>query len=152
MKKFFFLFLLFLMAKPISASRTSMPSDMPKLYETECASCHMAFPPGLLNEKSWLNLMSGLSEHFDTDASLDEKDNTQITNWLKKNSATRKKYRELAPDNRITKTSWFIRKHDEVKIEVWKRSGVKSPSNCMACHEDASRGIFNEDKIRIPEK
>jgi hypothetical protein len=152
MKKFLIFLLLFFSVMPVSAAKMLMPLDMPKLYETECASCHMAYPPGLLSEKNWLNVMNELSKHFDTDASLDEKEKTQISNWLRKNSATRQKYKEIAPNNRITKTSWFIRKHDEVRGDVWKRSGVKSPSNCLACHEDASRGIFNEDKIRIPEK
>jgi len=27
---------------------------------------------------------------------------------------------------------------------------VGSPANCVACHADAERGDFNEDKVRIP--
>ena len=144
--------LMALLAIPASAAKMGMPSDAPKSYEAECASCHMAYPPGLLGQKSWQNIMSSLDKHFATDASLDPKTQTEITQWLMKNAATREKYSALAPENRITKTSWFIRKHDEVRSDVWKRAGVKSPANCAACHVDAAKGDFNEDRVRIPSK
>ena len=137
---------------PVSASNMGIPAGAPKSYEAECASCHMAYPPGLLGQKSWQNIMSGLDKHFGTDASLDPKTQTEITQWIMKNAATKEKYSALAPENRITKTSWFIRKHDEVRPDVWKRAGVKSPANCSACHADATKGDFNEDRVRIPAK
>jgi nitrate/TMAO reductase-like tetraheme cytochrome c subunit len=134
------------------AAKMPMPADAPASYEAECASCHMAYPPGLLSEQSWKNVMSSLSKHFGTDASVDAKTQAEITNWLIKNAATRQKYSETAPENRITKTSWFIRKHDEVRPDVWKRAGIKSPANCGACHIDAAKGVFSENNIRIPAK
>jgi nitrate/TMAO reductase-like tetraheme cytochrome c subunit len=134
------------------AAKMPMPADAPASYEAECASCHMAYPPGLLSEQSWKNVMSSLSKHFGTDASVDAKTQAEITNWLTKNAATRQKYSETAPENRITKTSWFIRKHDEVRPDVWKRAGIKSPANCGACHIDAAKGVFSENNIRIPAK
>lgn len=152
MKTYFLIPLLALLAMPASASKMGMPADAPKSYEAECASCHMAYPPGLLGQKSWQNIMSGLDKHFGTDASLDPKTQTEITQWLMKNAATKEKYSALAPENRITKTSWFIRKHDEVRADVWERTGVKSPANCSACHADAAKGDFNEDRVRIPTK
>lgn len=96
--------------------------------------------------------MSSLSKHFGTDASVDAKTQAEIMSWLIKNAATRQKYNETAPENRITRTSWFIRKHDEVRPNVWKRAGVKSPANCGACHIDAAKGVFSENNIRIPAK
>jgi nitrate/TMAO reductase-like tetraheme cytochrome c subunit len=140
------------MVGSVMAAKMPMPSDMPKSYEAECASCHMAYPPGLLSEKSWQNVMSGLTKHFGTDASIDEKDKTEITNWLKRNAATKQKYSELAPDNRITKTSWFVREHDEIKADVWKRPSIKSPANCGACHTTAAEGIFSERGLKVPAK
>lgn len=134
------------------AAKMPMLADAPASYEAECASCHMAYPPGLLSEQSWKNVMSSLSKHFGTDASVDAKTQAEITSWLIKNAATRQKYSETAPENRITKTSWFIRKHDEVRPDVWKRAGVKSPANCGACHIDAAKGVFSESNIRIPAK
>jgi len=44
----------------------------------------------------------------------------------------------------------FIRKHDEVRADVWKRASIKSPANCGACHIDAAKGIFSENNIKIP--
>ena len=152
MKNFSTLIAAVLVVVPAFAAKMPMPSDMPKSYEAECASCHMAYPPGLLGEKSWQNVMSSLNKHFGTDASLDAKDQKEISVWLQKNAATKQKYNEVAPDNRITKTSWFIRKHDEIKPDVWKRAGVKSPANCGACHTTAAEGIFSEKNIAIPAK
>lgn len=143
---------LLLVSSSTFAAKMAMPADVPASYEAECASCHMAYPPALLSEQSWKNLMSGLSKHFGTDASVDAKTQTEITGWLVKNAATRQKYSETAPENRITKTSWFIRKHDEVRADVWKRASIKSPANCGACHIDAAKGIFSENNIKIPAK
>ena len=152
MKTYFFLPLLVLLAMPVSAAKMAMPSDAPKSYEAECASCHMAYSPGSLGQKNWQNIMAGLDKHFGTDASIDAKTNSEITQWLLKNAATKEKYSAFAPENRITKTSWFIREHDELRADVWKRAGVKSPGNCLACHTDAANGGFSENNIRIPTK
>jgi hypothetical protein len=143
---------LLLISSPTFAGKMAMPTDMPASYEAECASCHMAYPPALLSQQSWRNVMSGLSKHFGTDASVDPKTQTELTNWLVKNATTRSKYSETAPENRITKTSWFIRKHDEVRPEVWKRASIKSPANCGACHIDAANGVFSEKNIKVPAK
>jgi nitrate/TMAO reductase-like tetraheme cytochrome c subunit len=144
-------YLLFCASSAFSA-KMPMPADAPSSYESECASCHMAYPPGLLSEQSWKNVMSGLAKHFGTDASVDAKTQTEITGWLVKNAATRQKYSETAPENRITKTTWFMRKHDELRPDVWKRAGIKSPANCGACHIDAANGVFSEKNIKIPAK
>jgi hypothetical protein len=96
--------------------------------------------------------MSSLTKHFGTDASLDSKTHAELTDWLIKNATTRQKYSKTAPENRITKTAWFIRKHDEVRPEVWKRESIKSPANCAACHIDAASGIFSEKNIKVPLK
>jgi nitrate/TMAO reductase-like tetraheme cytochrome c subunit len=152
MKKILPLFLFTLAASSAMAAKMPMPSDAPKSYEAECASCHMAYPPGLLSEKSWQNIMSDLGKHFGADASVDAKDQAEITNWLKKNAATKSKYNELAPENRITKTSWFIRKHDEIRADVWKRPSIKSPANCGACHTSATEGVFSEKNVKVPAK
>jgi nitrate/TMAO reductase-like tetraheme cytochrome c subunit len=152
MKTHLVLLFLTVFAMPVSAAKMTMPSDAPKSYEVECASCHMAYPPGLMGQKNWQNIMSSLDKHFGADASLDAKAQSEITQWLIKNAATREKYSAFAPENRITKTAWFIRKHDEVRVDVWKRAGVKSPANCSACHADAVKGDFEEGRVRIPSK
>ncbi len=150
MKNYLLLSLALLLTMPALADKAPMPSDAPKSYEAECAGCHMAYPPGLLSQKNWQNIMGGLGKHFGTDASLDAKSQTEITNWLVKHAASKYKYSALAPDNRISKSAWLIKEHDEVRAEVWKRPSVKSAANCMACHKDAASGGFNEKNLQVP--
>ena len=152
MRTNFLLCMLALLAAPVFAANMSMPSDAPKSYEAECGSCHMAYPPALLGHKNWQSIMIGLNKHFGTDASIDVTTQTEIFQWLIRNAATRQKYSALAPDNRITKSAWFIHEHDEVKADIWKRIGIKSTGNCQACHSDAATGGFSENNIRIPTK
>ncbi len=150
MKNYLLLSLALLLSMPALADKAPMPADAPKSYEAECAGCHMAYPPGLLSQKNWQNIMGSLGKHFGTDASLDAKSKTEITNWLVKHAASKYKYSALAPDNRISKSAWFIKEHDEVRAEVWKRPSVKSAANCMACHKDAASGGFNEKNLQVP--
>lgn len=152
MKKYLLLPLAFVMSMPVFAAKMTMPSDVPTAYESECASCHMAYPPSLLGQKNWQNIMSNLDKHFGTDASIDAKVQSEISQWLVKNSATKKKYSLVVPSNRITKSAWFISEHVDISTDVWKRAGVRSQANCLACHTDAATGGFNEKNIRIPNK
>jgi hypothetical protein len=121
-------------------------------YQQECAACHMAFPPGMLPAASWHNVMGSLSKHYGTDASLDDATQRELSTWLKSNAGTYKRVSEAPPENRITKTAWFLRKHrpGEVPADVWKRASVGSPANCSACHGNAAKGNFNEHEVRIP--
>ena len=124
---------------------------LPK-YKQECAACHIAYPAGMLPAASWKNLMGGLTKHFGTDASLDEASVREISGWLNTHAGTYKRVNEAPPQDRITKSAWFIRKHNEreVPADVWKRVAVGSASNCAACHTQAAQGSFSERDIRIP--
>jgi mono/diheme cytochrome c family protein len=122
---------------------------LPK-YKQECASCHVAYPPGMLPAASWQRLMKGLPQHFGTDASLDAASVQQISAWLKTNAGTNGRAREAPPQDRITRSAWFVREHDEVPAAVWKRQAVRSAANCSACHTQADQGDFNEQSVRIP--
>lgn len=119
-------------------------------YKQECAACHVAYPPGMLPAASWQRLMKGLPDHFGTDASLDAASVQQISAWLVANAATGKRAREAPPQDRITRSAWFVREHDEVPAAAWKRAAVKSAANCSACHTKADQGDFNERTVRIP--
>jgi mono/diheme cytochrome c family protein len=129
-----------------------MPATVLPLYKQECASCHTPYPPGVLPAASWKRLMGGLSKHYGTDASLDAKDLQDISGWLQAHAGTYKRVSEEPPQDRITLTAWFTRKHNarEVAPEVWKRVSVGSASNCVACHANAAQGNFNERDIKIP--
>lgn len=132
-------------------SDTARVAPLPK-YQQECAACHLAFPPGMLPAGSWQHVMGTLDKHYGTDASLDETARREISGWLKANAGTYKRVSEEPPQDRITKSAWFLRKHrdGEVPAGVWKRAAVGSPSNCAACHTNAAKGNFNEHEVRIP--
>ena len=129
-----------------------MPTQVPKAYVQECASCHMAYPPGLLPAASWQRLMGRLNQHYGSDASLDAATVQQLSTWLQTHAGTYKRARaeEPPPEDRITRSAWFERKHREVEPAVWKRAAVGSPANCMACHTRADQGDFDDDRVRIP--
>jgi hypothetical protein len=143
---------------------------LPK-YQKECASCHVAYPPGMLPAASWQRLMGNLERHFGTDASLDAASAKEIAAWLNAHAANgrsrdgdtreardhdgddHRKARRAAtavPEDRITRTAWFASEHREVPAGTWKRPAVKSAANCPACHARADQGVFDEDDVRIP--
>ena len=125
---------------------------LPK-YQQECAACHVAYPPGMLPAASWQRLMGGLGKHFGTDASLDANSAREISTWLNQHAGTYKRVTESPPQDRMTRSSWFLSKHNEreVPLAVWKRASVGSPANCAACHTQADKGSFNERDIKIPQ-
>ena len=124
---------------------------LPK-YQQECAACHVAYPPGMLPAASWQRLMGGLGKHFGTDASLDATSAREISTWLNQHAGTYKRVTEAPPQDRITRSNWFLSQHNEreVSLAVWKRTSVSSPANCAACHTQADKGSFNERDIKIP--
>ena len=119
-------------------------------YKAECSACHLVYPAGMLPALAWKNIMGGLQKHYGTDASLDAPTVMQIGKWLEANAGTYKRVSEVPPDNRISKSVWFIRKHDEVSPSVFKRASVGGASNCAACHSGAAEGNFNEHLVHIP--
>jgi len=127
-----------------------MPRDVPVAYAQECASCHTAYAPGLLPARSWSHLMSGLGKHYGSDASLDPAMVRQIGSWLQANAGTYKRVSEEPPQDRITLSAWFERKHRKVEPAAWKLASVKSAANCGACHAGADQGNFDEGSLRLP--
>jgi len=122
----------------------------PGVYTQECGGCHLAFPPNLLPKASWQRVMNGLDKHYGSDASLDVATQKQIDTWLQTYGGQGKRAREEPPQDRITRSAWFERKHREVSAVTFKRASIKSPANCTACHRDAAQGDFDEDRVRIP--
>ncbi len=127
-----------------------MPAVVPPAYTAECAACHTAYPPGLLPARSWQRIMTGLDKHYGTDASLDAATVQQLSGWLQTHAGTTKRVAEEPPQDRITRSAWFVRKHDEVEPAVWKLPSVKSAANCAACHTGADKGRFDDDQLRMP--
>ena len=132
-----------------------------ELYQTECGSCHMAYPPALLPARSWEALMAGLADHFGDNAELSADSAAKIRDHLLNNAADRSDARrafafaKAVPAGqaslRITETSYFRRKHREIPARlVQDNPKVGSLSNCQACHRQAEAGSFNEHTVNIP--
>jgi hypothetical protein len=104
--------------------------------------------------------MGGLEQHFGENASLDPATQADILRFLEANAADSGRSRmgdkvmqrmgTKATPLRITETTWFVRKHDEVPRATWSRKAVGSAANCAACHRQAEQGVFDEDAVRIP--
>ena len=118
-------------------------------WQTECGSCHMAYPPQLLTAENWRQMMKGLDRHFGANATLDAKENAEILAFLERYAARDQKYG--ANTLRISDTAWFQRKHREVSSAAWSHAKVKSRANCIACHVTAERGDWSEHSIRMPD-
>lgn len=131
------------------------------LYRQECASCHMAYPPGLLPARSWAKLMANLADHFGDNAELAPEDQKAITTFLTAHAAdraTEKRARKIANSLRsgetplrITETPYIRSKHRELPARlVTGNPKVKSLAQCNACHRRAEAGSYQEREIDIP--
>ena len=127
-----------------------MPRTVPAAYTQECGACHTAYPPGLLPAVSWHRVMAGLDRHYGSSASLDAASVAQLDAWLQAHAGTYKRVREAPPEDRITRSIWFERKHRAIDPATWKLASVKSAANCVACHAGADRGDFDDDNVQMP--
>lgn len=144
--------LLAALALPAQADSYRLPKNA--VFEEECGSCHIAFPPQMLHADSWRAMMGDLSRHFGSDASIDEKRRTAITDFLVANSGGRKtgdtRDAQGKPLLRITETARFAKKHREISTATWKRAAIKSPANCAACHALAAVGEYSDHSAVSP--
>ena len=94
--------------------------------------------------------MGNLSEHFGTDASLDEEATAKITEFLKQNGGSDgTKFSALASAEdkiEITKTKVWIKKHKKIPKEIFAKKESRA-SNCLACHKDANSGAIDPANI-----
>lgn len=132
-----------------------------KLYQGECASCHMAYQPEFLPKRSWKKMMKGLENHFGVDATVEPEDQNVLARYLKKNAADAKKIRRTyekfarsisskSTPLRITEIPKFRREHRGIPKKMIVQEKVKSLSNCVACHKGAEKGSYSEHSIFIP--
>ena len=139
------------LAQPAYAGeKPALRAPLSSRYQQECSGCHLAYPPGMLPADSWRRLLSNLSRHFGTDASLAPDATAELSGWLAATAGTGRGVRDAPPEDRITRSRWFVRKHDDVPAAVWKSTAVGSAGNCTACHANADKGDFDERQIRIP--
>jgi hypothetical protein len=130
------------------------------VWRDECGECHMAYHPSLLPQRSWQLMMAGQEDHFGDDLALDEDVTAEVTEFLVANAAERlliePSWRILhsIPDNetplRITETSYWKNKHDDIAQRYWDSDKVKDKGNCGACHLDADAGTYEDAAMRLP--
>ena len=145
-------------------SYSSKPDVAPvknDLYIKECGSCHFPYQAGLLPSSSWNKIMANLNNHFNSDASLDDKTFQILSKYLNENSAEKsldykRSYKIMAslrenqiPDS-ISTTPYIIQKHREIRKNLITQKEVKGLFNCIACHTTADKGIYGERDIKIP--
>jgi hypothetical protein len=136
-------------APPVGVAGLREP---PPAYRDECGACHTAYPAEMLPWVSWQRLLAGLNRHFGSDAAIDAPSLAPVRAWLEQNAGRYDKTRlePPPPQDRITLATWFVRKHLEVNEPVWLRPAIKGPGHCEACHTEAARGDFDEERVLIP--
>lgn len=132
------------------------------VYTKECDSCHLAFPPGLLPQRSWRALMAGLANHFGENAELPADTRQALLDYVTRNAAdhhsdyrlSRRVLDDLTAQEaplRITALRSFRREHDAVPRYVFQNNPkLQGFSDCIVCHRRADQGDFNENGIDIP--
>jgi hypothetical protein len=149
--------------RPRTSGNANMPDPSPgtstadaMLYQSECGSCHLAYPAKMLPSYSWLEIMNTLDDHFGEDATVDDATKANVLAYLSAHSASRhsRYMRSLGFNDtpiRITELPYFTRKHREVPERmVSGNPDVGSFTQCDACHKDAAQGKFDEDTVVIP--
>lgn len=127
-----------------------MPAQVPPAFIAECGACHTAYAPRLLPARSWQRVMVGLERHHGSDASLDPPTLAALSAWLQQHAGTSPRVSAEPPEDRITRSAWFERKHRRIDAAVWRLPAVRSAAQCAACHRGADRGRFDDDALIEP--
>lgn len=110
----------------------------------ECGECHMVYQPALLPRESWAAIMDDLSNHFGEDASLPPELSADIKAYLVDASAPARPP-SAEPVLKVTEQRWWLHEHDEIPVARWQSPEVGAKGNCVACHRDAERGIYEDE-------
>jgi hypothetical protein len=125
---------------PLEPGNAGAPAEL-----KQCGDCHMVFPSRMLPSRSWTAILSTMGDHFGEDAAIPKKDLDIIRDFLTSHAADspdatvreRHYLGALLPDStplRITATPWWNQVHADFDFDGVKHSQVKSPANCLACH------------------
>jgi Dihaem cytochrome c len=129
---------------PLEPGNARAPAEL-----KQCGDCHMVFPSRMLPSRSWTAILSTMDNHFGEDAAIPKQDLDVIRDFLTAYAADapgatvreRHYLGALLPDNtplRITATPWWNQMHADFNFDGVKRSQVKSPANCLACHNNSN--------------
>ena len=126
-------------------------------YEQECGSCHLAYHPSLLPERSWKAMLADQHDHFGEDLGLSEATEATLLAFAAKHAAEHGespvawKINQAIPPTetpaKITETRYWQRRHRSLSETVWRNV---PRSDCGACHHDAQDGSFTPGAIDIP--
>lgn len=136
-----------------------------KVYYTDCGDCHKTYPPFMLPKRSWERMVKDLDNHFGeeiTESNISKEARVSILNYLTNNSAEHssnkvafKLLSSLRNDEApkaITKTSYWRKIHNGIDPVVFKSKKVGDRAHCWACHNGFEKGVFENDKIEIPNR
>lgn len=128
-------------------------------HEAACGSCHWAYAPQLLPQKSRESMLATLGGHFGNEVVLSGQDLLVVRDHLLGNAAdvsARKIGRKVmhslggAAPSRVVEVPYIQRKHRKLAPAVLARKGVGGLANCIACHSGAASLDFDDDRVRIP--
>jgi hypothetical protein len=129
-------------------------------YKNNCGGCHLTYPADLLPAASWNKILTRLGDHFGEALSLDDLTREEVRKYLVENAADRSgseragkilRHQGGSAPARITEVPYIQRKHRKISPQVFKRKSVGSFSNCLACHQGAEQGDFDDDRAAIPQ-
>lgn len=129
-------------------------------YTDHCGACHFAYQPELLPSGSWRKILEDTEDHFGETLELEAIAREKISVYLTSNAAntssselSQKIMRCLDGRTplRITDIPYVRKEHHEIDQNVINRPSVGSLSNCIVCHRTADRGIYDDDRVSIPE-
>jgi hypothetical protein len=123
-------------------------------YEKECGSCHFAYQPGWLPERSWRKVMASLKDHFGDNAELKVADRDVVLAYLVAGSAerasslrSREVLEAIAPGETpvsITRVLYVGGIHGGFLDPIFRgKPEVKTLAQCPVCHDRADRGWFS---------
>lgn len=120
-------------------------------YQAECGSCHIAYPPALMSASGWAAVFGRLDRHYGVDASLDAAITRRLLDYSVAQASRKARAEPAARGDlpRISTLPWFVKEHRELDGRAAAR-GIKSMSDCAACHQQAAQGDFSESTLRLP--
>jgi len=130
------------------------------IYADQCGACHFAYQPELMPAESWNQILDGIDDHFGETVDLDGEARREILGYLTSNAAntssaelSRKIMRSLSGRTpmRITDIPYVRKEHHELPPQVLTRPSVGSLANCIACHQTAEKGLYDDDWVSIPQ-
>ena len=105
-------------------------------------------------------ILEDTDDHFGETVDLNEGARLEISEYLASNAAETSSAKIAGKimaclggttPLRITDIPCFRKEHHEITPQTVQRKSVGSLSNCIACHRTAESGVYDDDKVSIPE-